>query len=218
MNKNSIGPRLKKRIVKNNMVRSIIYKTVCTIAILLIVLLFTKINTKPTDRLLQTIKTNINYEFQVKEDSVRIYHRAKDMFNSTLESIPVFNTMEKLASPAAGTVFRTFDSEIETPDGTIKNGGTELKLEDEMEPKSIVDGRITNIEKRENKGYFITVEEDNIKIIYGYLESTLLNEGDIVKKGDIIGAVGINKDGSKYLRLELYMDGELVDPEKYIDL
>lgn len=75
-----------------------------------------------------------------------------------------------------------------------------------------------SVEKRDNQGYFITIEKDNIKIIYGYLETTQLKEGDLVYKGDIIGEVGINKDGSKYLRLELYIDNELVDPEKYIDI
>lgn len=217
MNKNSVSPRFKKKFFKNSMAKSVIYKSIFAIAVFLLVLLFTKLNTNPTNRLLETIKTNINYEFHVRDDSVRIYHKVKDMFNSTLESIPVFNTAEKLAPPVTGTVFRSFDSEIETPKGTIINGGVEIKLENEMEPKSIVDGRITKIEKRDSKGTFITVEEGNIKIIYGYLQSTFLKEGDLVRKGDAMGEVGLNKDGSKYLRLELYIDDEQVDPEKFID-
>src|SRR5699024_6623920 len=162
----------------------------------------------------ETIKTNINYEFQVKEDSVRIYNRAKDVFNSTLDSIPVFNTEDKLDLPITGTIIRTFDSQVETPDGSRDNGGIEIKLEDEMDPKSITEGRVTNVEQIDNKGHFITVEEGEVKIIYGYLQSTPLKEGDLVQQEDTIGEVGINKDGSKYLRLELYINNELVDPEE----
>lgn len=218
MNKNSIGPILKKRFVNNKVAKSFLYKSIFTLAVLLLVFLLTKINTNQSNRLLETVKTNINYEFHIRDDSVRVYNKARDVFNFTLESIPVFNTDQKLESPVSGTVFRTFDSQIKTIDGVKNNGGIEIRLEDEKSPISLIDGRVTNIQKRDNKGYFVTVEEDNIKIIYGYLESTQLNEGDLVGKGDIIGEVGINKDGSRYLRLELYIEGELVDPEKYIDI
>lgn len=178
----------------------------------------TKINTNPSNRLLETVKTNINYEFHIRDDSIRVYNKAREVFNSTLEIIPVFNTTEKLDPPVSGTVFRSFDSQINTIDGVKNNGGIEIRIEDGKSPISLVDGRVISVEKRDNQGYFITIEKDNIKIIYGYLETTQLKEGDLVYKGDIIGEVGINKDGSKYLRLELYIDNELVDPEKYIDI
>ena len=215
--KKDIGPSVKRTLVKYNRVKSVIYKSIFVMVIIMLILLFTKIDTNPTNRILETIRTNVNYEFQVREDSVRIFNNARNIFNTTIESIPVFNTEEKYTSPVTGSIYRSFDSIVETPNGTENNGGIEIKLDNEMEPRSIMDGRITDIEKTDNKGYFITVEEDNIKVVYGYLQSTLLKEGDLVKKDDIIGEVGANKDGSKYLRLELYIDGELVDPEKHIE-
>lgn len=206
-----------REIIKNKRLKSIIYKSIFTMVVLLIVFLLTKINTNPTNSLLDTVKTSINYEFHIRDDSVRMYNKAKNVFNSTIESIPVFNTNEKLPSPVHGRVIRSFDYEVETPDGKSKNGGVEIKIENEMSPKSILNGRVTHVQKRDSKGYFVTLEEGNIEIIYGYLEKTHLKEGDLVRKNDIIGDVGINKDGSKYLRLEFYIDREAVDPEKYID-
>lgn len=172
----------------------------------------------PTNRLLEIVKTSINYEYHIRDDSLRIYNRAKNMFNSSLESIPVFNTGEKLPPPVNGAVIRAFDVKLDTEDGLVNNGGIEIKLENNMEPISVIDGRVTNLEKRDSKGYFLSIEEGNIKIIYGYLQDTYLKEGDLVKKNDTIGKVGVNKDGSKYLRIELYVNGELVDPEKHMDL
>ena len=217
MNKKSIGSRLKRTLLKFNMLKSTIYKSIFVIIVLLVILLFTKIDLKPTNSILNTIRTTINYEYHVKDDTVMLYNKAKQVFNNTLETIPVFNTGEKLSSPIKGVVYRTFDHQIKTPGGTINNGGVEIRLENHMEPESIMDGLVTNIEKKDNKGYFITVVEDNIKIVYGYLQSSNLREGETVRKGDIIGEVGLNRDGNRYLRLELYIDNELVDPEKHIE-
>lgn len=154
MNKNSLGIKIKRLLAKNNRLKSIF-----TIVVLLLVLLISKINTRPTNTLADRIKTTINYEYQMKEDSVKIYHKAKEVFNSTVESIPVFNAREKLPPPVSGIVHRGFDAQVETPDGLVANGGKE----------------------------------------------------------DVIGEVGVNKDGNKYLRLELYIDDKLVDPEKHIE-
>lgn len=217
MKKNSLGIKIKRILANNNRFKSIIYKSVFTIVVLLLVLLISKINTRPTNTLADRIKTTINYEYQIKEDSVKIYHKAKEVFNSTVESIPVFNTGDKLASPVSGTVHRAFDAQVETPDGIVANGGLEIKLDGDMPPKSIIDGRVTSIQKRDNRGYFVTVEDEGIRLIYGYLKSTSLKEGNLVNKEDVIGEVGINKDGNKYLRLELYIDDKLVDPEKHIE-
>lgn len=217
MNKNSIGIKLRKKLGNNKLLKSILYKSVFAMAVLLVIFLFTKINTNPTNRLLRTIKTGINYDYQVKDDSIRIYTRAKDMLNSTIESIPVFNTGEKLEPPVLGTVYRSFDARIQTSDGIKENGGIEIKLLNEEDPISISHGRVTKVEKRDNLGYFVSVEDGDFKIIYGYLENTPLKEGDIVNKGDRIGQVGINKDGTRYLRLELYINGQLENPEKYIN-
>lgn len=217
MNKNSIGNILKKKVGNHRWLKSVLYKSVFVMAVLLLVFLFTKINTNPTNKLLKTIKTNINYEFHVKNDSIRVYDKAKDMLNSTIESIPVFNTTEKIDPPIMGTVFRGFDAKIETVDGIKENGGIEIKLIDDKNPISISDGRVIKVEKRDNKGYFVTVEDEKFKIVYGYLQSSPLKEGDIIFKGDSIGQVGINKDGSRYLRLELYIDDKAENPEKYIN-
>lgn len=217
MNYKSIIKRLKMNLENNNVVKSTIYKSLFVIVTLLLVLLLTKINTNPTNNILETIKTNINYEFHVRDDSVKLYNKARQVFNQTLEGIPVFNTIEKIKSPLMGIVYRSFDHPVNTSEGRKTNEGVEVKLENDENPSSIIGGLVTKIEKTDNKGYFITIEDGNYKIIYGYLQSTNLKEGQTIKIGDIIGEVGLNKDGNRYLRVELYIDDELVDPEKYIE-
>lgn len=126
-----MGNILKKKVADGRWLKSVFYKSIFVICVLILVFSFTKINTNPTNKLIKTIKTNINYEFHVKNDSIRVYGKAKDMLNSTIESIPVFNTREKLDSPIMGTIFRGFDAKIETADGIRENGGVEIKLLDE---------------------------------------------------------------------------------------
>ena len=220
MNYKSIVQKLKINVMKlkkKQIVKSTIYKSMFVVATLLLVFLLTKINTNPTNNILETIRTNINYEFHVRDDSVKLYNKARQVFNQTLESIPVFNTVDKIKSPLRGTIYRGFHHQINSSDGRKNNGGLDFKLEDGQEPSSIIGGLVTKIEKKDNKGYFVSIKDGNYKIIYGYLQSTELKEGQTIRLDDIIGEVGLNKDGNRYLRIELYIDDELADPEKYIE-
>ena len=71
---------------------------------------------------------------------------------------------------------------------------------------------------RGKKGYFVTIKNDNMDVVYGYLSKTYLEKGSTVEVSDIVGLLGTNKDGNQYLRIEIYIDGIPVDPSDYIDL
>ena len=71
-----------------------------------------------------------------------------------------------------------------------------------------------------NGGYcnLIVIEhQNNMKTYYAHLNEIYVNVGDMVKKDDIIGAVGSTGNSTgPHLHFELRVDNKPVDPIKYI--
>jgi hypothetical protein len=200
---------IKKQDVKKYYI-TLLYKSIFVLAILLVLLLIKKINSTCTNNVVEVIKRNINYEFNIVDDGKKIFYKAEDIFDNLIKSINVFNiNTPKYIAPLSGTVYRKFDKD--------KSTGIEIQTEEDK-PSSIVNGTIERIEKIDKKGYFVTIKKDNYKFIYGYLSSLNVKEGDKVDVGDTIGILGTNKDGKKYLRFEILLDEEAVNPLNYIDL
>lgn len=100
----------------------------------------------------------------------------------------------------------------------IKNSGLDIMVKSDKNPISIINGVIESTEQRGNKGYYVSVVNEEIKVVYGYLSKIYVTNGESVEVGTDIGEIGTNKDGNKYLRLEIYINDKSVDPLKYFDL
>lgn len=68
-------------------------------------------------------------------------------------------------------------------------------------------------------GNLIVVEHDgNMETYYAHLNDIYVAEGDVIKKGDIIGAIGsTGYSTGPHLHFELRIDGVAVNPEPYIE-
>ena len=212
-------PIVKGKLYKRNYVKSLIYKSVFVIFFILILLLIKKVNLNGTNKLIDRIKNNINYEFNIVEDGKKIYRKAQNLVDNSIKAVGVFSypTTPNYMAPLSGSIYKSYNEKVIINNEKVKNEGTDIKSEDE-EPKAIINGVVKNVESRGNKGYFITIEGEDIEIVYGYLSKAYVSEGSNVKAGDLIGLLGTNKDGNKYLRIEIYKDGNAVDPMDYIDL
>jgi len=99
--------------------------------------------------------------------------------------------------------------------------GVDMLAQDHTPVKAVYDGTIERIENDILEGYCITIKHsDNLRSIYKSLSSEIVvQEGDEIKKGDVIGyvstsAISEQKEGP-HLHFEV-MEGEnYVDPLKY---
>ncbi len=188
------------------------YKGSLAIGILLFILLIKIINIKPTNMLLSSAKESINYEFNIVDDSKRIFNKAKDLLDSSQKVLQVFRlgVEDKYPAPISGSVHKGFHEET--------NKGLDIKSNGDHEPIAIMDGLVKEVILTDNKGYYVTVETEDLQYTYGYLSKAYVTIGDIVSQGDLIGYLGTNKDGYKYLRLEVIKDNKYINPENYIEL
>lgn len=110
--------------------------------------------------------------------------------------------------------------------GGRKHPGVDLFANSGTEVKSPADGKVIDAGMRDNGcGGTIYIEHSNgFKTRYCHIKKINVNQGDIIKRGDLIGLTGGAKNDpgaghstGAHLHFEVYKDGNLVDPMDYID-
>lgn len=149
--------------------------------------------------------------------------------------IPVINTNTKIINPylidtiRIGKNYYDYQGKKEQQESSIiynsdtyfQNTGVDFVNKEVFEVVSILNGEVTNVKDDELLGKTIEVKHDNDYIaIYQSLSETNVKKGDIISQGQVIGKSGTNKlneDLGNHLHLELYINGQVVDPIKYLD-
>lgn len=195
-------------------------KSIVGVIIILILLLFLKmLNNSISDNIIQIIDNGLNYEFSLRKDGMTILNYSKGVLTFPERALTVFNFTDTLRyhPPIKGTIYKPF-GEIKYLDGrTDYNNGIDIIPKDEKEPVSIEKGIVEKIEDRDTKGYFVTVEHESFKTVYGYLTKIYVKEGEELSSGTKIGTLGTSKDGNMYLHFEIWVDGSPVNPLDYLD-
>lgn len=200
--------------------KGLLIKPAIVITIILIVLIISSINTPLAMRVTEKIHSTLSYEFKPIEDSKRIYSWGREKVSETISVIPAMKTRPNptYIAPIQGTIYRYFDQDIQIAGNIEKNAGLDIVVEGNENPISIINGHVKKVEERDNKGYYVTVANEDMTVVYGYLKTAYVKEGESINQGAEIGSIGTNKDGSKYLRFEIFIDNKAVDPVVYIDL
>jgi len=99
--------------------------------------------------------------------------------------------------------------------------GIDMLSQDNTPVKAVYDGIVEKVENDILEGYCITIRHsENLKTVYKSLSSDVtVQEGDEVRKGDVIGyvstsAISEQKEGP-HLHFEVMEDGKYIDPMKY---
>lgn len=215
-NNRTIISFIKRRL---NLRRQII-NIVGVIIILLFLLILKLLNNSITNNIIQIVESSINYNFSLKKDGQAILNYSKKVLELPEKALEVFNISysSKHPPPIEGTIYKPFGQVKYLNGKTEFNNGIDIIPKEDKDPVSIAEGIVRKIEDRKTKGYFVTIEHDGYSTVYGYLTKVYVNEGDKVAQGTRLGTLGTNKDGNKYLRFEVWIDDNPVNPMEYIYL
>lgn len=103
----------------------------------------------------------------------------------------------------------------------MQNSGVAYGGKESFDVVAVLDGTVTKVEENDLLGKTIEItHENNIISIYQSLSEVSVKKDDVVKQGTALGKSGtslINSELGSHLHFELFIDGELVNPENYYD-
>lgn len=104
----------------------------------------------------------------------------------------------------------------------MENTGILYSANEKFDALATMDGTIKDIKEDEILGIVVEVENtDKVTTIYYSLGELNVALGDSVKQGDVIGTSGTNKiepNAKNLMLFEVYIDGNLVNPENYYNM
>lgn len=104
----------------------------------------------------------------------------------------------------------------------MPNTGILYSSDEQFDVVAISDGTITSIKEDEILGYIIEIEhQNNLVTIYQSVSNVILEEGTVVKQGDVIATSGPNSlenEKANCLHFEVYKDGSLLNPESIYNI
>lgn len=194
--------------------KQFLIKSIIVGLFILTILFFKKINLRYTNSFLDITKRWTEHEFSITKDGKKIFGSLQKTLENSVEVFNEYNPIKKEYDSIP------IDGKIISPYKEGTNSGIDIRVKENIneEPISITNGIVTEVELRDKKGYFVTITYEDKEFIYGYFSNTNLSRGDQISSGEPIGELGTNKDGFKYLRIEIWEDGSPIDPIKYIDI
>jgi murein DD-endopeptidase MepM/ murein hydrolase activator NlpD len=155
--------------------------------------------------------TTVNNETSILNFSSPNYDFLREpevSFNVNTKRAPVF----PVQLPVSGILTQTYKTDI-------GHFGIDIAAEVGTTFRSIADGVVVSTEWTINYGYIIQVQHgDGYLSIFKHCQSPYRKTGDIIQKGDILGAVsdtGILSSGP-HLHFELWHNGQPLNPINYI--
>ena len=146
---------------------------------------------------------------------------------------PVISQDEKISKPYTSekvSIYKNFyDKDAEEAEQQksiiyhegiyMQNSGIDYKSDESFDVISITKGTVTNISDDPLLGKTVEIKSSTeLVITYQSLSEVNVKKGDVVTSGKVIGKSGtcaLNSDIQNGLHLEMYVNGSVVNPEKY---
>ncbi len=153
----------------------------------------------------------------------------------TSQDIPVISQSVKMLKPytnekvQVGKSFYDYKADssqqeksITYYDGSyIQNSGIDYILDEVFDVVSVLSGTVIDVKEDDLLGKVVEIKHDNGYVTsYQSLGEVSVKKGDSLTQGQTIGKSGSNKldkDMGNHLHFELYANGQVVDPNLYID-
>lgn len=151
------------------------------------------------------------------------------------EELPVINEVKKMLKPynndnvKIGKNFYDYKAESKQQENSItyydgkylQNSGIDYTQDEVFDVVAVLDGTITDVKQDELLGNVVEIKhENNFITTYQSLSDVQVKKGDMVTQGQIIGKSGTNKidkEMGNHLHFEVYVNGQVVDPNIYVD-
>ena len=141
--------------------------------------------------------------------------------------LQVVPTMATMAMPTLGKVITTFAMDTLVYSKTLEqwntHNGIDIAADLGSPIKAAMDGTVVEVISNDPKlGVVVVIDHGGgIKTLYANLQSdNLVKKGDLIKKGQIIGAVGKTApyeiEDPPHLHFEVLKDGKNIDPQQYL--
>jgi murein DD-endopeptidase MepM/ murein hydrolase activator NlpD len=146
----------------------------------------------------------------------------KETFESLLNSLE--NQINVMAStptinPTKGLITSTFGFR-KSPFTGLRDFhyGLDIGAKIGTPVKATADGKVTFSSRQGSLGNLVIIDHGHGMLTrYGHLSKILINRGDFVKRGEIIGEVGnTGRSTGSHLHYEVHLNGVPVNPQKYI--
>lgn len=203
---------MKKRKLKSFVIPTIII--ISTFLILLTVILMPKSNDS-----LKSNLTNLTYVTDtILENEKAVIATSTKIINPYTDASV---TIGKNYYDYKGDSEKQKNSIIYYDDTYIQNSGIDFINKNKFDVVAILKGTVINVKEDETLGKIVEIKHDNDYIsIYQSLSEINVKKDDIVNQGQVIGKSGTNKldkELGNHLHFELYINGQVVDPNIYLN-
>lgn len=183
-----------------------------SIVLVAAVIVAKKIDTDHSKQFINTTENKMEESIEpssIKQSFINVLISVRDKIPFVSKS----DDKHEFTAPVSGKIMQKYGM-AKKGEATYYNHGLDI-LSNTETVKSISNGVVSAIDNNEKLCNYIVVQEDGKNIIYGQMNEVLVEIGDKISKGDIIGALS---DESKILHLEVWENGESINPTKLFDL
>ena len=167
-----------------------------------------------------------------KEDLENVDFVSDTILNN---DVPVISTSAKIINPYTdtsvtlgksfydykGTKEQQEKSLIYHENTYLQNSGVDFISQNVFDVVAILPGTVADVSDNESLGKTIQIKHDNGYVsVYQSLSEVTVKKGYSINQGQTIGKSGSNeldKEIGNHLHLELYVNGQVVDPMLYLD-
>jgi murein DD-endopeptidase MepM/ murein hydrolase activator NlpD len=195
---------------KENINKKLALQVIFSIILVAAVIVTKNIDSEASRKFLDAADQKITQSLNLKEVKSTIGEVALGIKSM----IPFINSKgSDFAAPVSGKIYKDYGINKGT-DANYYNHGLDI-ISNTQSVKSISSGKVVQLGNNEKLSDYVVVESEGKTIIYGQIKESFVAEGERVAAGDIIAALN---EENMMLHLEVWEDGESVNPTKLFDI
>ena len=162
---------------------------------------------------------NITNNEEVSENTQQETTEVVELSQMEQDALYIKNSISFI-KPVEGIISSKFGLRNPTVETVPKNHtGTDIAANSGTPIVSATEGTVTLVSTEGDYGNHIKVQINDVIIIYAHCKELLVNQGDIIKQGQNIAAVGSTGNSTgPHLHFEIRYQDRYVDPELILEL